>query len=145
MWYPVIWCGGLAANAVMGTKAALGFPTAAQVRRYLSFFLCVWMRWDLSTVLIGREFVVCYKLHSLEFYYMHVFKWCIYQVFFNIVPELNYELELLAGCGWWLILIYYERKVFMTGWWMVDSVMLIWCEKKTLLIGWLTNQLNRVI
>jgi hypothetical protein len=37
----------------------------------------------------------------------------------------------LAG-GWWLRLIYCERKILLAGWWLV----LNWCERKTLLAGW---------
>jgi hypothetical protein len=36
----------------------------------------------------------------------------------------------LAG-GWWLRLIYCERKILLAGWWLV----LNWCERKTLLAG----------
>jgi len=43
-----------------------------------------------------------------------------------------------AGCGWWLVLIYCEKKVLLAdcGLWLV----LIWCERNT--VVWL--QLNRV-
>jgi hypothetical protein len=37
----------------------------------------------------------------------------------------------LAG-GWWLRLIYCERKILLAGWWLV----LNWCERKALLAGW---------
>jgi len=44
-------------------------------------------------------------------------------------------LWLVAG-GWWLMLIYCERKILLSGdRWLV----LIWCEMKTLLAGWLTT------
>jgi len=39
-----------------------------------------------------------------------------------------------------LMLICYERKVLLAGWWLV----LIWCERKALLADWLTSQANRV-
>jgi len=35
---------------------------------------------------------------------------------------------LLAGCGWWIVLIYCERKLLLIDWWLV----LVQCEKKTL-------------
>jgi hypothetical protein len=44
---------------------------------------------------------------------------------------MNYGLVRLAG-GWWLRLIYYEKKILLAGWWLV----LNWCERKTLLAGW---------
>ena len=41
-----------------------------------------------------------------------------------------------TGCGWWVVLIYCERKILLSGdRWLV----LIWCEMKTLLAGWLTT------
>jgi len=42
-----------------------------------------------------------------------------------------------AGCGWWLVLIYCEKKVLLAdcGLWLV----LIWCERNIVRL-----QLNRV-
>lgn len=43
--------------------------------------------------------------------------------------------------GWlWMVLICCKIKVLLAGcgWWL----MLIWYEKKTLLVGWLTSQTN---
>jgi len=34
------------------------------------------------------------------------------------------------GCGLWLVLIYYEKKVLLAGWWWL---VLIWCKRKALL------------
>jgi len=38
-----------------------------------------------------------------------------------------------------LVLIFCERKVLLTGWWLV----LVRCERKSLLAGWLISQQNR--
>jgi len=27
-----------------------------------------------------------------------------------------------AGCGWWLLLIYCERKLLLAGWWLVPML-----------------------
>ena len=36
-------------------------------------------------------------------------------------PHLDYKLKLcLTGCGWWLMLIYYERKILLAGWCWFD-------------------------
>jgi hypothetical protein len=26
-----------------------------------------------------------------------------------------------AGCGWWLVLVCYERKLLLNGWWLVSG------------------------
>ena len=42
--------------------------------------------------------------------------------------------------GWWLVLVYCERKLLLAGWQLV----LIQCEKIILLVSWRSSHQNRV-
>ena len=52
----------------------------------------------------------------------------------NVLAQHDYKIPTSLcsfGCGWWLVLICYERKVLLAVWWLV----LIWYERKELLAG----------
>jgi len=42
------------------------------------------------------------------------------QLNFDGLPlVLQFSIACSLGCGWWLVLICYERKVLLIGWWLV--------------------------
>ena len=49
------------------------------------------------------------------------------------------ELSFLLGstsCGWWMVLVCYEKKLLLIGWWL----MLVWYERKIVLAGCRTSR-----
>ena len=45
----------------------------------------------------------------------------------------------LLCCGWWLVLICYERIILLTGWYLVAGADLVWENNTT---GWLADKPN---